>query len=819
MSLNLGVLSAAVTLSDAQYVNTLDNLEKKSESVFKKIGDAVTNYLTTNTIVAFAQDSVAAFRTQESAVESVRATLRNLGKETDLATARMGEFASEMQKITVYGDEGTLAAMAQGMRLGIDPAEIENVTKAAMGLAAKIGTDLPTAMMLLARASKGQTQMLSRYGIALDETKSKEEQYQDILKAGVDSFPLVTAAADTATGKMTQFANALGDTKEVFGEQWQKALTDVVTPLTGLLTEFNNADQATKKLVVSAASLTAGLVLLNNLGFLKAANSAVMAAAGFLKSATAAGIASGGVKALTASISALNVALGPVGWAAIALTAAYAGLTYIEAEHQKNIENLIDKSNKELDITNKEISALKEKNRQEDEAIARLNDLSKYERLTNEEIIEANKLIDKLKDSYGDLAVEIDNTTGKLDIAAGAFDKITEAQRQAEIQMSEKKLEKIYAKTIAHTGAAIKEFMPTWRSFFLAGDTDIAGSLMGIVDSQFMTTKEKIKALEEFSNKSTLKYGSRSDETKSIESVIGLLKEQRKQEEKIRRLKEGKPDTDEEEEKKRKKKTEEQRKALLELSETEWTIAFDVAIPMDKIQMLRDKIDGIFEQYKRTGKYASVGDFLSADKTNLTEKELKDRQEIIKLLAQEDKLTAQVADEMERKRDAQGQELLDARRRKEEIVEQNRDFIAEQAAQQIEIQLKNLQVSGDTAGYNALVQQELAKATQAAAKAQQEYMSAFAKIKNEQTVDKDTEEQLRKLLRTAQDAQQKQRAWEGKLNTDENADVQQEQTRKVVGAWSLAEFSRQQENSVESRIEKNTRETARLLKNSKGLVY
>ncbi len=40
MSLNLGVLSAAVTLTDTQYVNTLNNLEQKSDDTFQKIAKA-----------------------------------------------------------------------------------------------------------------------------------------------------------------------------------------------------------------------------------------------------------------------------------------------------------------------------------------------------------------------------------------------------------------------------------------------------------------------------------------------------------------------------------------------------------------------------------------------------------------------------------------------------------------------------------------------------------------------------------------------------------------------------------------------------------
>ena len=818
MSLNLGVLSAAVTLSDTQYVNTLDNLEQKSDNTFKKIGDAAKNYLSTNALVSFAKDSVAAFRVQETAVESVRATLRNLGKETELATSRMSDFASEMQKISTYGDEATLAAMAQGMRLGIDPADIENVTKAAMGLAAKIGTDLPTAMMLLARANKGQTQMLSRYGITLDQTKSKEEQYQEILRAGTDSFSLVIDAANTATGKMTQFANALGDTKEVFGEQWQKALTDVIAPLTGLITEFNNADQATKKLVVTAASLTAGLVLLSNFGLLKAGNAALFAAAGFVTSGTSAGIASFGVKGLTAAVHGLNAALGPLGWAIIAISAIYAGITYVQEKAKKSTEELSRKSKEELEIEEKKIAVQKKSNDQKKESIKRLKELAKYNKLSSSAKTEAATIIQNLQAAYGNLDISLDETTGKIIVQEGAFERLAQAQRMANIEIEEKRIAALEKSLKEQADIAVKEIMPTGKSLGLAGDKYIAEKIKSIIESKHRTDLEKIADFEKLIKHAKEEYDEDDSEMKRLQDVLNMLKKVEEAKKNARNLKTGGSAANDEKE--LKVITEAQQQALKELSETEWDIAFDMAIPEKKIQMIQDKIDGIFEEYKNANKYVSINDFLSANTEKMTEQELKDRKKLVELIAQEDKLISHTADEMERKRDIQEKELADARRRKTDVEEQHQEFMSEQAAYQIEVKLKNLEKTGDKAQYDKLIQQEFTKAAKAAAEAEQAYMAAYNQIQKQGTVDKDAESQLRKLLKAAQDAQNKQRSWEDKIKgADENPDIQQENVRKVVGSWSLAEFSRQQENSVESRIEKNTRETARILRNNKGYVY
>ena len=116
------------------------------------------------------------------------------------------------------------------------------------------------------------------------------------------------------------------------------------------------------------------------------------------------------------------------------------------------------------------------------------------------------------------------------------------------------------------------------------------------------------------------------------------------------------------------------------------------------------------------------------------------------------------------------------------------------------------------------------KAQDAAAKARSAYLDAVATAEKESQkqggVSRETDDKVRELKRLAETAQQSEQRWISRLNgrADDTPDKQQQDVRKAVGAWSLAEFSRQQENSVESRIEKNTRETARLLR-EKRMTY
>lgn len=135
------------------------------------------------------------------------------------------EYASEMQSLTIYGDELILSQMAYGKNLGVTTEQLKDATKAAIGLAAKYRLDLTSAMMLVGRAALGQTQMLTRYGIVISQTLSDQEKFEELLRIGADAFHLAEEAAQDAAGTFTQFKNTIGDVAEDIGGPIVTAMT------------------------------------------------------------------------------------------------------------------------------------------------------------------------------------------------------------------------------------------------------------------------------------------------------------------------------------------------------------------------------------------------------------------------------------------------------------------------------------------------------------------------------------------------------------------------------------------------------------------
>lgn len=216
MAFNLGTIGAAITLDDSGYVKTLGSLEEKTNAVLKKVGSIALSLFGFRELAKYAKNAVDAFIVQDNAVNSLGRSLQAIGQGS--YKKKLQEVAKSLQDVTTYGDEATLQVMNLGLNMGISAEKMETATKAAMGLAAKYKDklDLSTAMQLIAKAAQGNTSRLKMFGIQIDETKSKTEQLNELLKKGEDAFPL--AKAQTFGQHLIQLQNAWGDLSEQVGE-------------------------------------------------------------------------------------------------------------------------------------------------------------------------------------------------------------------------------------------------------------------------------------------------------------------------------------------------------------------------------------------------------------------------------------------------------------------------------------------------------------------------------------------------------------------------------------------------------------------------
>lgn len=167
----------------------------------------------------------------------------------------MARYASEMQRVTNFGDEEMLvmmAKMAATYKLSND--EIQQLTPVILDFAEAnkaSGMSMESAFDLMGRALNGHTEMLGRHGIQLDDNRLKLEGVSYLVeKLGGDYGGTAVALADLRL----QNANTWGDIREEIGSFLSQAISPILSGLRFLM-------QAWQSLPPVLKGVTAGLAL------------------------------------------------------------------------------------------------------------------------------------------------------------------------------------------------------------------------------------------------------------------------------------------------------------------------------------------------------------------------------------------------------------------------------------------------------------------------------------------------------------------------------------------------------------------------------
>jgi hypothetical protein len=255
----VGALVTHLTARTKPFEAGLQRAERRTkafQSHVAKLGVAIGAAFSVRAVTRFATESVKAFQVQEAAVANLSAALGGRGVE---AAQR---FASEMQRLTVIGDEALLKAMRPLATIGgLRDKQLERATKAAIGLSEVIDKDLNTAMLLMARAAAGDTAQLKRYGIVINETLSPQAKLNELIRMGNEGFALATARAQTQQGRIQQLSNAWGDLRERIGGFIARPLTPMLQYWADLTT---NQDAATASAVRFADAIGLGIPYLTS---------------------------------------------------------------------------------------------------------------------------------------------------------------------------------------------------------------------------------------------------------------------------------------------------------------------------------------------------------------------------------------------------------------------------------------------------------------------------------------------------------------------------------------------------------------------------
>jgi hypothetical protein len=169
-------------------------------------------------LVYYAARASKAWLDKTQSLGEVRRALVVTGQATEANGKKLGQLSDWLQSVANVADDAGDAAIAYALRLGVGANEMDSFMKSAVGLSRVLDTDLLGATRLLIKADQGTIEALKKQGIAIDETKSKEEQAVEIKKKMLQAFNDGIAAVDDAGSKWQNFKLRVDDVTKGIGQ-------------------------------------------------------------------------------------------------------------------------------------------------------------------------------------------------------------------------------------------------------------------------------------------------------------------------------------------------------------------------------------------------------------------------------------------------------------------------------------------------------------------------------------------------------------------------------------------------------------------------
>lgn len=184
-------------------------------SAFKELGKAVV-------------DIVYEFAKGEMVMARLETSLRNQGITSRYVVEDLNNYAKSLRSISGLDDDIIKDGMRLFINFGLLGDELKRATASAYNLSVGMGMDLNSAFQLVAKASEGNVSMLSRYGISVDRSKSKSQQFASALDQIDQKFSAVAGA---------NAENLITKTK-VLKEEWQEFKENTLKALEPLLSRL-----------------------------------------------------------------------------------------------------------------------------------------------------------------------------------------------------------------------------------------------------------------------------------------------------------------------------------------------------------------------------------------------------------------------------------------------------------------------------------------------------------------------------------------------------------------------------------------------------
>ena len=525
-----------------------------------------------------------------------------------------------------------------------------------------------------------------------------------------------------------------------------------------------------------------------------------------------------GLRTARAAVLGLYTALGPLGIAMIALSVGYSVVSYMIDKQKESLEEAVEETKEALDVSKEKLSEVKLLNRADAESASRLQDLAKYTRLSSAEQEEAQTIIRKLTERYGDLGISVETATGKLNLTAEALEKIRKIQAEFET----KQQEEVVKKSIENTKA---EMLRLKDEVSTTGSTiaNVIGSIFGFGKSESVyqmwvgdamklkDSEAQIRKLEFV--RSELEKDGYAKKSKQVGEVIELLKKQAAEEKRLAELQKAMEegtytptvDGDAEEIAKLKVQAEAARRALEAVQTIELKIRMNRADNAGKVAILKEQIQELFMS-AASGRFGDVEAFLAGDRMTMDATELDALGRIVEM--REQIVNLEKASNDEEKEHLK--ELAEAQKNFDELIEKRR---ANRRENRLSRRIDTLVENGDKDAALRIAREELNKAREASVNLRTQYEIQLDNARKSGVIDTDAIREVRSALEKSFSDVDK---WQSRIESISKKEEKQERENiRTVGSWSAELLSAQilGTNSAQSQTAKYTKQSAEHLRN------
>jgi len=196
------------------------------------IGAAVVGAKLVKGAVQFGKEIAQSAAEDEAAWAKMAQAVENTGASYDVAGEAIGDYVNRQMLNTAFSEDQQLEAIQKLTEMTGDYGEALDLTSIAMDMSAATGQDLASAAQLVGRVAAGDTTLLKRYGIIVEEGATATEALATVSAKYAGQAQLM---GDTALGSSAKLTNAWGEVKDALGTALSPAIGDIQTKLAEFL--------------------------------------------------------------------------------------------------------------------------------------------------------------------------------------------------------------------------------------------------------------------------------------------------------------------------------------------------------------------------------------------------------------------------------------------------------------------------------------------------------------------------------------------------------------------------------------------------------